>query len=446
VINLIAINNSGTTGARCSATRILQDYLKSKNIETKVYDFWYRAISLTYENKYRQFGIVQEMPAYDCIIKALDGKIEDDESLIVPEIIKLANEIDVSDGTIFGFSTTVISHYFLILFALIVKKRNPKVITVFGGYHVSLGNIYADFLLKNNIADFVVKYDGCEPLYKIYTGEQKERYIIGNFIKDFWPKFDRIDAHLSHRTLSTVTSYGCNNGCYFCASDRKFVDCDMKKFEEYLKSMVQIGFENVELNDDNPNITEEKFKTILKIMETAGVKDWMSFVNPIVLVDKIPKGSNLKRVLIGAECFTDRIFKIVNKKQTVSQLLHAIDFYIENGVDVYSNQIVGFPGETEDDLKETIKIMEKLRNLYGYKINFWPIPFRIFPGSYMYNHPEQFGISYTYWNNTNIPKNFSVKDLTKENVDFWLHEMENNFPEKIIQFHREKKDFLITRK
>jgi len=443
MIRLISASSEAFTASRCSPIRILQDYLKTNGIETRVYDFWFEPKFI--DDDFRKFSCVQEIPKYDSIMKALNGDLQDSGGRFLSDIIKLANRIEPNDNDIFGFSTTVLSHYAFILFALIIKKKNPNVKIVFGGYHISLGDKYSKFLLEKGIADFVVKNDGCKSLYNIYHGIEKEKYIIGNFIPNFWPTFDRIDAELSNNVLSTITSYGCNNNCYFCASDRKFHDCDMKKFEEYLQLMTIKGFRHAELNDDNANITSKRFLEIAHIMKRCNIEDWMCFVNAINTID-IPKDSNLKRVLLGAECFSDKLFKIINKNQSVEQVLKTIDFYIRNDVDVYCNIIVGLPGETEEEFENHFKIMEILRKKYNNKVTFVPIPFRIFPGSYMYNNPEKFDITFTYWKDTDIPKDFFIEGLNIDIVKDRIKKINQAFPPKPIPYHDEKHKTILIRR
>jgi|WetSurSiteA1Bulk_404760.scaffolds.fasta_scaffold00418_12 hypothetical protein len=435
MINLVAINNTMSSSSRCSPIRILQGYLKNRDIETTTYDFWFNDSDIE-PNSFRKFGICQDMPRYNSIMRSLNGDLEGDKSDLSNVIVNLANTIEVNDNDIFGFSTTVISHYFFVLFALIVKKRNPKVKTVFGGYHISLGDKYSKFLLEKNIADFVVKYDGCLPLYNIYHNKATERYIVGPFVTDFWPMHDRIDITLSNNTLSTLTSYGCNNNCYFCASDRKFVDCNLKKFEEYLDLMISRGVKYVELNDDNVNITSDRFSKVANIMKRCKVEDWMSFVNPVHMIEDIPKDSNLKRVLFGSDSFNDDVLKLINKKQTVEQTLKSLDIYMKNDVEAYCSRICGLPGDTDEVFEKDLKIMIGLRKKYGDKLTIWPTSFRVFPGSYMYNHPEEFGITFSYFPGTDIQSEFFIDDLSREIVDKRLERIRKEIPEKPIAHHK----------
>ena len=175
-------------------------------------------------------------------------------------------------------------------------------------------------------------------------------------------------------------------------------------------------------------------------MDRVGIKDWMSFVNPI----NVAKTSTLKRVMMGAECFSDRLFKIINKKQTVKQILKSIDFYMENDIDVFCNMIIGLPNEDEIEFEKTISVIETLTIKYGSKISFWPTSFRVFPGSYMYYNPKKFGITYSYWDDTDIPKEYFIEGLTKDIVDKRIEYISTNFPSKLI-YSMNNKSILIKR-
>jgi radical SAM superfamily enzyme YgiQ (UPF0313 family) len=418
-----------STNARCSPIRIIQNYLQKKDLETKVYDFWYNPLITEDYDDYRTWGLVQDIPRYEDVLKALKGEFNKDEGPMMKDIVTLANEIDVSDGTIFGFSTTVLSHYLFILFASIIKKRNPKVITVFGGYHTSLGTLYNKFLLDSNLADFVVKNDGCKPLYDIYTGKQIERYIVGGFLNNFWPEFDRIDANISCKTLPTISSFGCPNNCYFCASDRDFVDCDQEAFFNYLLRMKSVGFQYVELVDDNPNITKEKFIKLCKIMKKVGIQSWLSFANPVVILDEIPESCGLMKLLLGTENFNDNVLKAMNKKQTVKQMFKSIDFWAKNGIKLHCPVILGFPGETEETFNDSFENMKILHKEYEKNVMIWPIHFRLFPGSYVYNNAQKFNLKFSYFPGTTIPKTFSIDGMNIELIKDRASKIKNEFPQ-----------------
>ncbi len=83
-----------------------------------------------------------------------------------------------------------------------------------------------------------------------------------------------------------------------------------------------------------------------------------------------------RRIIIGAQSGSERMLKLLRRGHTVDDVLEATDAALKAGFKVDVDFIFGLPGETEEDIEETLKLMEKLVRM-GARIHahtFIPLP------------------------------------------------------------------------
>ncbi|MDD5146084.1 MAG: radical SAM protein, partial [Candidatus Pacebacteria bacterium] len=101
-------------------------------------------------------------------------------------------------------------------------------------------------------------------------------------------------------------------------------------------------------------------------------------INPSNL--RLMKKAGCFGVAIGIESGSDKTLKEINKKTTVEMNKRACAYVKEAGLSLCVSFVLGFPTETESDMRETINFMKILDcNSKGLGI------FRPLPGSYFYN-------------------------------------------------------------
>ncbi len=75
------------------------------------------------------------------------------------------------------------------------------------------------------------------------------------------------------------------------------------------------------------------------------------------LLDHMRK-TGCKEIWYGVESLDNEILKITNKKQTVDQIMRAINMTLESGILVMANLIVGLPGESDESLQKMFDFVE----------------------------------------------------------------------------------------
>ncbi len=83
-----------------------------------------------------------------------------------------------------------------------------------------------------------------------------------------------------------------------------------------------------------------------------------------------------KSIIVGAQTGSDRLLKIINRGHTVDDIINATEALTRAGFRVDLDFIFGLPGETREDLEETIQVIEKLISM-GARVHghtFMPLP------------------------------------------------------------------------
>ncbi len=73
---------------------------------------------------------------------------------------------------------------------------------------------------------------------------------------------------------------------------------------------------------------------------------------------------------------SNKILHAMNRKHTAEEYLEIIDRFrkLKPEIEFSSDFIVGFPGETEKDFEETMKLVEKVRYAQAYSFKYSPRP------------------------------------------------------------------------
>ena len=108
---------------------------------------------------------------------------------------------------------------------------------------------------------------------------------------------------------------------------------------------------------------------------------------------------------IGLESASQRINNLMNKGITIDNAKTMIRNIRNSGISCYLNGMIGFPGETEDEVRQTVRFLRAHRfSFYAYLSIF-----SLNCGSFVYRYPERYGITKIY-----PTENF----IYKESYDF----------------------------
>jgi len=187
---------------------------------------------------------------------------------------------------------------------------------------------------------------------------QPERYFSS------WLRTSQNTLRRSRRMVSFLTSRGCPYGCYFCHNifGRRFrarsVENVLKEIDYLVK---RFGVEDIEINDDTFNLNLERAKEILREISKRRYKLWLSFPNGIRgdRVDEefldLLKSAGTYRVSYAVESADAHRQQEIGKRLDLEKVRWAIDETYRRGIHVAGFFILGFPGETEEEMRRTLE-------------------------------------------------------------------------------------------
>jgi len=362
-------------------------------------------------------------------------------------------QADLEFGEIYAFSTYSVTYRRTLEVKKLIQERiNPDAIFIGGGHHVTAmpGDCINDF-------DIIITGEAektfPEVVSKILSGTVVKGVIKGQPVTELdtipFPDFNLVDLGRYHRivegkpSLSLVSSRGCPFKCAFCnsrISDRgslRFRSADNVVTEicELIKSY---GIRHYRFNDDLFTFSKKRVFEIAELLIKKADIIYRVFAQARTLTPDICNilyESGCRHVSIGIESMSDRMLKLLEKGNTAEQNSTALDNCKKAGLKVRIYLMVGFPGETEETVKESL---EKLKQCHFDE--FVVYSFIPYPGTPVWHNPAKWGIK-------NMDKDFTkyvqvgkrrstcfvveTKDFTSADVERWrramIDELERRF-------------------
>ena len=166
-------------------------------------------------------------------------------------------------------------------------------------------------------------------------------------------------------TGSTVTSIiatlGCPFACEFCSKPifgnvvrRRPLDGVLDEVDE----LGSLGYEGLWIADDSFTLDRPYLEEFCRRM--ASRPQWWTCLSRVDAVDAQLAGlmsdAGCRRVYLGLESGCQDTLRLMNKRVTVEDGAHAVRAYRAAGIEVAGFFIVGYPGETESSVEQTLQL------------------------------------------------------------------------------------------
>ncbi|NLW54061.1 MAG: tRNA (N6-isopentenyl adenosine(37)-C2)-methylthiotransferase MiaB [Clostridiaceae bacterium] len=237
---------------------------------------------------------------------------------------------------------------------------------------------YIDFLL--NAGDM-----GNLPRALYESSSQKKHSIVDltDQAKEMTYPSLPVKRENKHRALISIMS-GCNNFCTYCivpyARGRESSRDPLVILAE-ARAAVDNGAKEIMLIGQNVNSYGND-------MRSKGEKDFPSFARLIEEIARIPDLSVLRYMTSHPKDLSDELIEVIGKYETIEAHIHlplqsgsnrllkkmnrryTAEHYLElvnklrsarPGISISTDIIVGFPGETEEDFEDTLRLMETVK-------------------------------------------------------------------------------------
>lgn len=292
--------------------------------------------------------------------------------------------------------------------AKIAKQLNPQSIVVFGGPHV---NIYGKKTLDLGNVDFIVLGEGEKIFYDLINNlkdEDKLKKIAGLIFYDkggnlihtglpgLIPNLDEIPSPArnlidntkyssvlgtSKLVTTMMTSRGCPYKCLFCDRPQLgkiFRAISPDKVIVEIKDAMQYGIREFLMYDDTFTVNRQRTMDICNkiIKEKLNIQwDIRARVNTVdeEMLKKLKKAGCI-RVHYGVESGTQKILDILRKGITLEEVEKTFKLTRKLGIETLAYFMIGNPGETKEDIKQTIKFARKIKPDYVHITITTPFP------------------------------------------------------------------------
>lgn len=406
-----------------------------------------------------------EVEILDCIVEGYDTDVEIDEHFIQYGLTydQIADRIEYLRPDMVGISCIFSAQYKAVRgICKVVKKLDPSIVTVAGGAHPSL--LPEASMQSTPGLDYIVLSEGEETLRDlIYTlrrskGDVKEIDGLAyrdngdikvnpktRFIKDLdvlpFPARDLLpidryfDINLpmqltnkSKRNLSISTSRGCAFRCAFCSSKtfwgNQYRARSAKSVLAEIDDLVaRYGVRELKFEDDNLTFDHQRAKEIFEGMIEREYNLYWNTPNGTsvwTLSDELlglMKRSGCYEVTVAFESGNQEVMNnIVKKPLSLDTALDRVKAIKKVGLNTVGYFIIGYPGETKAQMKDSFDFARKL----GLD-KIYPFAYNPLPGTELYDICIEKGY---------IPKDF---DMEMENFARPSIETEEFKPEEVMK-------------
>ena len=298
--------------------------------------------------------------------------------------------------------------------ASISKEMGAKRV-ICGGAHASLR---PDEVLGNSCVDSVVIGEGEYAFSKALSDRKVIAERISTLDNIAFPARNRL-YNLKDYSPSdlgmVISSRGCPFNCSFCCSEalwrRRVVFRSIDNIIEEIISIKNVfGTTDFYLMDDSFTCNKHRTLEFCRKIKDLGIT-WSCLTRADLIDDEIiiaMKNSGCRMLKIGLESGSKKVLGIMNKKIRKEDVIRASDILKRYNLKWTAYFMVGTPGETEENVEETLDFIREVRPSF--------ISFAIFtpyPGTRLFEKLELGNIPYHFYNHQSNLNKFSDVSLEK---------------------------------
>lgn len=381
----------------------------------------------------------------DFEVRILDCQVEEVKYDQLSQIIKGINP------EVVGVTAMTLTLIDVMKVVKIVKEVNANIKIVLGGAHP---HIYPEETISLPGVDYVILGEGeisfFELLKCLTEKDYKKLYQVkglvfkdnGNIINNGqgeaiinldelpfparsltpYKKYYSIIAKKNPIT-TMFTSRGCPYRCTFCDRPNMGKFFRARSFKNVVDEMEEcknMGINEILVYDDTFTVNRPRVIDICREIQKRKLEIFWDIrarvdnINEEVLREL--KKANCQRIHYGVEAGTEKILKVLNKGITLKQVETAFRLTRKIGIQTLAYFIIGSPGETKEDILETMNFVKKLNPDFVQFTLLTP-----FPATPIYADALRRGIlKYDYW------QKFAENPTSDFKTKYW----EENFNEQ----------------
>lgn len=306
-----------------------------------------------------------------------------------------------------------------------MKRRRPSIPIVWGGIHPSL---LPEQTARHPVVDVAVVGEGEETFQDLVHALEAGRDLAGipgilfkrdgavvqnprrdpprdldgiGIAWDLVPVRDYIQVQDGRRTLGLITSRGCPFRCNFCYilsfyGQRSWRIWSLERTLAEVRRLLSWGVEFIRFEDDNLVSNRRHLKNLCDAIRGEGLRfHWWASVRAEAVKEetaRMMREAGCRYIGIGAESGSDGLLKRMKKDNTRADILAAAAVLERAGIKGKFNWIVGFPGETEEDIRATLETVDEIERSNPSSAHLFNV-FAPYPGTESYEMAKELGFS-----------------------------------------------------
>lgn len=340
--------------------------------------------------------------------------------LISSDLIQYAKEIALQNYDALGLSIYSSNYFPSRSLVNLIKKLNPSIKIFFGGPGIDEALICKDMeeglidgavfgegeLGVLDILDYFIgkkKLDDCKGIMVFSPQGDIAKLPAHKLLKmkDLpLPDFSSFDQSLYFdKTMAIEFSRGCIANCTFCSETNYWVSFRTKSVEqivaEFRYNVKTYGVHHFRVVDSLMNGNMRFLKELAQEIIEANIEIyWHGFCRIDPKLDDealdLMYRAGCRGIIFGLETGSQKVLNLMNKKVNLKDQYEVVRKTNKHGISVYSEILVGFPGESLYDFFLTMKMLWVLRReITGVNTG---STMSVVKNSEVYDKPEKFGV------------------------------------------------------
>ena len=261
-----------------------------------------------------------------------------------------------------------------------LKRRKPDIIIAVCGCMMQREEVREVILTKYNHVDIIFGTKNIHKLPQLINRYMQTGKTVVDIVEDNREIIEDVGANRKYTFKAYVDiMYGCNNFCTYCIvpyTRGRESSRNPKNIIAEVEALAIKGFKEITLLGQNVNSYGNTLDYNYSFAKLLGEINKIDGIERIRFMTSHPK--DLSDELIDAMASLDkvcehfhlpvqsgsnRVLKAMNRKYTKEDYIDLVDKLEKAvpGIAITTDIIVGFPGETEEDFKETLDLVKRVR-------------------------------------------------------------------------------------
>lgn len=318
----------------------------------------------------------------------------------------LIYKVDKFCPDLVGFTIFTLRHKLVYEIIERLKGLRPNIHVIVGGPHIC--TVKEEALQVCNAIDFACCGEGEDLIVELCTGQELSsikglayrgdgeifftglRPLESNLDRFNFPRLNGFELGKYTDEILIMSSRGCPYSCIYCAvhlfSGKKIRVRSIDSVVDEIEYWHQRGKKILNFADDNFTFYADRVYQLCDEVEKRGLGN-LTLRCSGVRADRLNRKLlqrmrevGFKGIGIGVEAGNNKVLKLLKKGETIEEIEEAIKNACDLGYEVILYFLFGAPGETEEDIEDSIRLALKYP---VFKVEFYnPTPF---PGTELYD-------------------------------------------------------------